>query len=52
MLWLYQVRENEQAIDNNSATPPPVYMIFTNGHIGFAGDSQYDLNYFNYANFV
>jgi hypothetical protein len=52
MLWIYQVHENQQAIDNNSATAPSAYMIFTIGQIGFAGDSKFDLNYFNYANFV
>ena len=52
MLWSYLVRENQQPIDNNSAPPSPAYMIFTNGHIRFQGDLQYDLNYFDYANFV
>jgi hypothetical protein len=52
MLWLYQVRENQQAIDAGSGTPPKLYMVFANGHIPFQGEAQYDLNYWNYANFV
>jgi hypothetical protein len=52
MLWLYQVRENQQSIDANPGNPPRLYMAFANGHIPFQGDAQYDLNYWNYANFV
>lgn len=52
MLWLYQVRENQEAIDNTSVNPPQLYMIFSNGHIQFQGDARYDLNYWDYANFV
>jgi hypothetical protein len=52
LLWLYQVRENQQSIDQSAAGEPLLYMIFTNGHLPFEGDSEYDLNYFNYANYV
>ena len=52
MLWVYQVRENQEAIDNSSGTAaPPVYLFFTNGQVRFQGDAKYDLNYFNYANY-
>jgi hypothetical protein len=51
MLWLYQVRENQQAIDGG-VNSPRLCMVFANGHIPFQGDAQYDLNYWNYANFV
>ena len=51
MLWVYQVRENQEAIDDNSSTAPPVYMVFTNGQIAYQGKARYDLNYFNYANY-
>lgn len=52
MLWLYEVRENQEAIDTGSGTAaPPVYLFFTNGQIAFQGDAKYDLNYFNYANY-
>jgi len=52
MLWLYQVRENQQAFDNTKTNPPGLYLAFSNGHIPFQADAQYDLNYWNYANFV
>jgi len=52
MLWVYQVRENQQAIDNNGAGAPAEYMVFTNGQISFQGKPRYDLNYFDYANYM
>ncbi len=52
MLWLYQVRENQQAIDAGGSNAPRLYMVFANGHIPFQGDAQYDLNYWNYANYA
>ena len=52
LLWVYQVRENQEAIDDNVSPPPVLYMLFTNGQIDFQGDARYDLNYFNYANYV
>jgi hypothetical protein len=51
MLWLYQVRENQQSFDSG-ANQPQLYMVFANGHIPFQGEAQYDLSYWNYANFV
>jgi hypothetical protein len=51
MLWLYQVRENQQSFDSG-AHQPQLYMVFANGHIPFQGEAQYDLSYWNYANFV
>jgi hypothetical protein len=52
LLWVYQVRENQEAIDSMSTPVPAVYMVFSNGQIAFQGDARYDLNYFNYANYV
>ncbi len=51
MLWLYQVRENQQSFDAG-VTPPRLYMLFANGHIPFQGDAEYDLSYWDYANYV
>jgi hypothetical protein len=51
LLWVYQVRENQQAIDNKSTPAPALYMLFTNGQMAFEGEARYDLNYFNYANY-
>ena len=52
MFWLYQVRENQESIDQNSGNPPRLYLIFANGHLPFQADTRFDLNYWNYANFV
>lgn len=51
MLWIYQARENQEAIDNGTSVAPP-YLVFTNGRVPFQGEAQYDLNYFNYANYM
>jgi len=51
MIWLYWVRENmEPAAAPSSAVQP--YVIFTNGHIAYQGKAQFDLNYWDYTNFV
>jgi len=52
MLWVYQVRENQEAIDNDGTSAPSLYMVFTGGRVPFQGEAQYDLNYFNYANYM
>lgn len=52
MLWLYSVRENREAIDNNPAAAPQEYLIFANGQTAFQGKARFDLTYWNYANFV
>lgn len=51
MIWLYWVRENVESIVNHTTNSAP-YAIFTNGHIPFEGVPQFDLNYWDYANFV
>jgi hypothetical protein len=48
MVWLYWTRENMQP----SAASFRSYVIFTNGHVPNEGLAQFDLNYWNYANFV
>ena len=55
MLWLYEVRENQESIDNAGAgtTPPQSYFLFfANGQMPFRGEARFDLNYWNYANFA
>ena len=51
MMWLYRVRENQQTIDRGLIKGLNPYIVFTNGHIAFQGDAQFDLNYWDYANF-
>lgn len=42
----YAVRENEQA----SGKQP--YLVFANGHLPYQGDAQFDLAYFDFANYA
>jgi len=49
MIWLYEIRENAQAIDEGSTLTP--YMIFSTGYVPFVGDAQYDLSRWNYSNY-
>jgi hypothetical protein len=51
MLWLYRVRENAKAIDEGSSATRD-YMIFTSGHVPFAGEARYDISLWNYSNYV
>jgi hypothetical protein len=52
MLWLYRVRENMQAVAASAALPPRPLMVFTNGHLPYEGDAQFDLSYWDYANYA
>ncbi len=51
VIWLYWVRENMEPATGQTSTPQS-YVIFTNGHIPNQGKAQFDLNYWNYANFI
>ncbi|HYJ03869.1 MAG TPA: hypothetical protein VEX43_01965 [Chthoniobacterales bacterium] len=53
MLWVYRVRENEQAV-TKANTPPFVqpHMIFTTGHMAFMGDPHYDVNRWDFSNWA
>jgi len=51
MVWLYWVRENVEPVVEHTATPKS-YLMFTNGQVPFQGVAHFDLNYWNYANFV
>ncbi|MBZ5524723.1 MAG: hypothetical protein LAP21_20990 [Acidobacteriia bacterium] len=52
MLWLYRVRENQQPVDVNARDSRQVFMVFANGQMPFQGEARYDLNYWEYANYV
>lgn len=53
MLWLYRVRENRTAIDFASGAPAPrSYLVFASGHLPYRADAQFDLGYWNYANYA
>src|SRR6266704_5860898 len=51
MFWLYWVRENIETINTNIAEAPQQYLIFSNGHLPFQGETRFDLNYWDYANY-
>ncbi len=51
MIWLYWVRENMEPTAGQTSNAQP-YLIFTNGHFPYQGKAQFDLNYWDYANFV
>ena len=44
---LYLVRENEQA-----PTTDVRALVFVNGHVAYRGDAQFDLAYFDFANYA
>ncbi len=50
LIWLYQIRQNQQAIDNGTGAATSLYMVFANGHLPYQGNARFDLEYFNYAN--
>lgn len=49
MVWLYKVRENEEAISGGEVQP---YIIFATGHMPPIGAPRFDLARWNYSNFV
>jgi hypothetical protein len=52
MMWLYWVRQNMETIVENPLTQLQPYLIFTNGQMSFEAKSRFDLNYWDYANYV
>jgi hypothetical protein len=52
MIWLYWVRENREEIDSLGNQGPLPYLVFTNGQLRFQGEANFDLNYWDYANYV
>lgn len=52
LIWLYQVRQNMQAIDRGLETPAPQsYLIFSSGHMPFFGEARFDVNRYDYSNY-
>jgi hypothetical protein len=52
MMWFYWVRENMKTIVETPFIRLQSYMVFTNGQMSFEGESRFDLNYWDYANYV
>jgi len=51
LIWVYHVRQNQQAIDEGGATVPQPYVVFASGHMPYMGDPHFDVNRWNYANY-
>jgi hypothetical protein len=49
--WLYLVRENSEAIENQEADAPKGYLVISNGHMPFAGAAHFDLSRWDYSNY-
>jgi hypothetical protein len=52
LIWTYLVRQNIQGIDNASGTPPQQYLVLASGHMPFEGEARFDVNHWDYANFL
>jgi hypothetical protein len=46
--WLYQVRDNAEAIASNTADP--VCTVFAGGHLSYRGDARFNLARWDYSN--
>jgi hypothetical protein len=51
MLWLYWVRQNTKSIAERSSSAR-YYLVFTSGHVPFAGEASYDISLLDYSNYV
>jgi hypothetical protein len=50
-VWIYRVRENDQAAASGTATPATQpYLVFSSGHMPFMGDPHFDVNRWNFGN--
>jgi hypothetical protein len=50
-LWIYRVRENDQAVATLPAVTRP-YLIFSSGHMPYMGDPHYDVNRWDFGNWA
>ncbi len=53
LVWLYLVRENAEAIAATSggALPPQPYVVFSSGHMPYAGQARFSLDHYDFANY-
>ena len=51
MIWLYQVRQNMQAVSAGGPNAPRPHLIFGSGHMPFCGEARFDVNRYNYSNY-
>lgn len=50
-LWLYEVRDNRQAIDDGVTPAPAPYLLFTSGHLPYAGTPLFDQARWDYSHY-
>jgi hypothetical protein len=53
LVTLYIVRENAEAIAATigNALPPQPYVVFSSGHMPYAGQARYSLDHYDFANY-
>ncbi len=51
LIWLYFVRENQEAIDGSTTNPPQKYLVFASGHMPYRGNATLDVNGVQYSNY-
>jgi len=51
MVWLYQLRENRQPEEGETAPPAPPAVLFASGFLGFHGPARYDVSRWSYSNY-
>lgn len=52
LIWLYQVRENMEAVDYNPGNPPQAYLVFASGHMPYLADARFDTARWDYSNYA
>jgi hypothetical protein len=49
LIWLYRVRENQEAIDYTDPQTRP-YLVFTSGHVPYHADARFNVGKWSYSN--
>jgi hypothetical protein len=52
LIWLYNVRENRQAIHQGIAGVSGPTVVFVSGHVPYRGDAHFDVAKWDYATYV
>jgi hypothetical protein len=51
VIYLYEVRQNAQAIAAQPPNLPQAYLVFSSGHMPFCGEARFDVNRYDYSNY-
>jgi hypothetical protein len=52
LIWLYFVRENQEAGVKAGLSGPRPYLVFVSGYLPYQGDAQFNLSRWSYSNYV